>query len=107
MTRKLSDFRLASQSEIENALKPPKDLMAYSIGGGLFTGSPGWIHITVIFKVMHETFDPHNSHPGEKSTWEWILFTQDGLSAVHDHKGGWSIGYIVVNRKSSCTWWYN
>jgi len=101
MPRKLSDFRLASQVEIENALKPPKDLTGYSTGGGIFTNAPGGLHRTVIFKVMHETFGSPNSYAGEKSTWKWIIFTPAGLLTVYDYKGSWSIGYAGINVEPS------
>lgn len=101
MPRKLSNFRLASKEEIENALTSPKGLTAYSLGMGIFTGAPGGFHRTVIFKVMHETFGPPNSCPGEKSTWQWVIFTPAGLLTVYDYKGSWSIGYTHINIKPS------
>ncbi|RLF44281.1 MAG: hypothetical protein DRN29_08750 [Thermoplasmata archaeon] len=101
MPRKLSDFRLASRAEIEHALKPPKGSSAYSTGAGIFTGAPGGFHRSVIFKVMHETFGPPNGDAGEKSTWEWIIFTPAGLLSVYDYKGSWSIGYRGANIKPS------
>ena len=101
MPRKLSDFRLASQAEIEKALKPPKGLSAYTIGGEIFTDTRGEFHKTIIFKVMYETFGPPNGEAGEKSTWEWIIFTPAGLLSVYDYKGSWSIGYRGVNIEPS------
>lgn|GEM_PF-5565752 len=101
MTKKLSDFRIASKAEIENALKPPKGLTAYRDGGGIFIGEPGGFHRTVIFKTMHETFGPPNSYPEEKSTWQWIIFTPVALLTVYDYKGSWSIGYTGINIEPS------
>ena len=101
MPRKLFDFRLASKEEIENALKPPTGLTAYRVGGGIFTSAPGGFHRTIIFKVMHETFGPPNSYPGEKSTWQWVIFTPVSLLTVYDHKGNWSIGYTCINIEPS------
>lgn len=101
MPRKISNFRLASKAEIENALIPSKGLTAYSLGGGIFTGAPGGFHRTVIFKIMHETFGPPNSYPGEKSTWQWIIFTPAGLLTVYDYKGSWSIGYTGIDIEQS------
>ncbi len=99
MARQLTDFRLATKDEISTALRPPAGLRAYSTGGGIFVGSPGGVHRTVVFKVMHETFGDPNSHPGEKSTWEWVIYSQAGLLSVYDYKGAWSVGYCGINVK--------
>lgn len=101
MPKKLSDFRIASKAEVENALKPPKGLTKYSVGWGIFTGAPGGFHRTVIFKILHETFGPPNSYPEEKSTWQWTIFTPVCLLTVYDYKGSWSIGYIGINVEPS------
>jgi len=101
MRRKLSNFRLASKAEMENELTPPEGLTSFCLGEGIFTGAPGGFHRTIIYKVMHETFGPPNSYPGEKSTWEWIIFTAYGLLTVYDYKGTWSIGCAGINVRPS------
>ncbi|MCZ7355668.1 MAG: hypothetical protein O8C65_01930 [Candidatus Methanoperedens sp.] len=92
MPRKLSDFRLASQEEIES--------VGYG-GAGIFTGAPGGFHRTIIYKLMNETFGPPNTYAGDKSTWEWIIYTNAGLLTIYDYKGDWSIGYASTNLKLS------
>ena len=92
MPRKLSDFRLASQEEIES--------LGYG-GGGIFTGAPGGFHNTIIYKVMKETFDEPNSYNEDEDTWEWTIYTDVGFLTVYEHKGDWSIGYIGTNQKLS------
>jgi hypothetical protein len=91
MSKKLSDFRLANEKEIE-------DLRLSSgigiEGGAIFRGSPGGINRMVIFRIMYETFGPPNTEPGDKSTWEWVIYTQAGFLTVYDFKGSWSIGYL-------------
>lgn len=90
---KLSDFRLATEKEIETARKGSK-----IIGGGIFPWSPEGYHHTLIFMVMDQTFNSPNGYPWEHSTWEWVLFTKHGLLTVYDYKGGWSIGYLYSNQ---------
>ena len=92
MPKKLSDFRLASEEEINEASKLSNGL----IGGAIFPWGPGGFHRTIIYKVMDETFGSPNYYPGEKSTWEWVIYTKAGLLTVYDYKGLWSIGYLYT-----------
>lgn len=92
MPKKLSVYRLASKEEIKEASRQSNGLT----GAAIFPWSPGGFHRSVIYKVMHETFSLPNHYPGEKSTWEWVIYTNAGLLTVYDYKGGWSIGYLYV-----------
>ena len=92
MTKKLSDFRLATAEEIEKARKAADELVGHS----LFPGLTKDVHKSVIYKVMAETFGQPNYHtyfhPLEKGSWEWIIFSNIGLLSVYDYYGDWSIG---------------
>ncbi len=90
MPKRLSDFRAASKVEIEKAGEASKGF----IGAAIFPGSPGGIHRTFVFKIMHEAFGTSNYCPGEKSNWCWVIYTDAGLLTVYDYKGGWSVGRL-------------
>lgn len=87
MAKKLLDFRIASKEEIDRARKISNGYIQKAI----FPLSPGSVHRTIIYKIMDETFGAPNYIPGEKSTWEWVVYTEAGLLTVYDIKGDWSI----------------
>lgn len=91
MPKKLAEFRLASEEEIQIEIK--KATRGF-IGEAIYPWSPGGIHRSIIYKIMDEAFGPYNLDPGEKSTWGWIVYTDGGLLTVYDYKGGWSVGRL-------------
>jgi hypothetical protein len=92
MTKKLSDFRLATEEEIEKTRKNADELIGYAI----YPGFTGEVHKTVIYKIMAENFGQPNLYPSEKSNWEWVIFTDIGLLTVCDYYGDWSIGCLYT-----------
>jgi hypothetical protein len=101
MKKSLSDFRLATDIEINQLLSPQIDQGNYSKGGAIFVNSPEGIHSSNIFMVMHNFFGKPNYLGWEKSNWNWVIYTPVGLLSVYDYKGSWSIGYMGISIKPS------
>ncbi len=86
----LDRYRLATIEEIEVALRAGGGI----IGSALAHAAVPAPHATVVRRVLESKFGPPNvADPGEKSTWEWILWSSHGLLYVGDYKAWWSVGF--------------
>lgn len=98
----LKDYRIATDEEIKNALTISETSRPVCIGGALSHPIPPAPHSSIVRKVLKSQFGPPNvGDPGEKSIWEWILWSPHGLLCIREHKGGWFVGFRAVDKEPS------
>jgi hypothetical protein len=97
MPKKLKRYRLATESEIKEALKAPEGISEYKIGEAIFSFAPGGVPKNIAFKIMVDTFGSPNGTAGKDSVWQWVIKSPAGLLTVYDFQASWSIGVLGID----------